>query len=104
MSVIGQAESATQNRVIALFRDELSYAYLGDWSERADSNVEEELLTAYLAKSGYSAAKNDFANAEEVTLHGNLRFIALMDQFMPKWKFYKEQLIRLPVRHEDWGY
>lgn len=34
----------------------------------------------------------------------NPSFIALMDQFMPKWKFYKEQLNRLPVRHEDWNY
>jgi len=34
----------------------------------------------------------------------NQRFIALMDQFMPKWKFYKDQLNRLPVRHEDWEY
>lgn len=34
----------------------------------------------------------------------NQRFVALMDQFMPKWKFYKDQLNRLPVRHEEWGY
>ena len=34
----------------------------------------------------------------------NARFIALMDQFMPKWKFYKDQLNRLPLRHEDWSY
>lgn len=34
----------------------------------------------------------------------NNRFIALMDQFMPKWRFYKDQLNRLPVRHEDWIY
>ncbi|MBA4382721.1 MAG: metal-dependent hydrolase [Sideroxydans sp.] len=34
----------------------------------------------------------------------NQRFITLMDQFMPKWKFYKEQLNRLPVRHEEWSY
>lgn len=34
----------------------------------------------------------------------NQRFIDLMDSFMPKWRFYKEQLNRLPVRHEDWGY
>lgn len=34
----------------------------------------------------------------------NQQFIALMDQFMPKWKFYRAQLNRLPVRHEDWGY
>lgn len=34
----------------------------------------------------------------------NTRFIALMDQSIPKWRFYKDQLNRLPVRHEDWGY
>lgn len=34
----------------------------------------------------------------------NQRFIALMDHFMPKWRFYKDQLNRLPVRHEDWNY
>ncbi|MBI2779203.1 MAG: M48 family metallopeptidase [Gammaproteobacteria bacterium] len=34
----------------------------------------------------------------------NARFITLMDQFMPKWRFYKDELNRLPVRHEDWAY
>ncbi|MFZ2956257.1 MAG: SprT family zinc-dependent metalloprotease [Candidatus Ozemobacteraceae bacterium] len=34
----------------------------------------------------------------------NSRFVTLMDQFMPKWRFYREQLNRLPVSHEDWGY
>jgi len=34
----------------------------------------------------------------------NLRFVELMDRLMPKWKFYKEMLNRLPVRHEDWDY
>lgn len=34
----------------------------------------------------------------------NNRFIALMDQFMPKWKFYRDELNRLPVRHEYWKY
>jgi predicted metal-dependent hydrolase len=32
------------------------------------------------------------------------RFVTLMDQYMPKWRFYKDELNRLPVRHEDWGY
>jgi predicted metal-dependent hydrolase len=32
------------------------------------------------------------------------RFIALMDRFMPKWQFYREELNRLPVRHETWRY
>jgi predicted metal-dependent hydrolase len=34
----------------------------------------------------------------------NSRFIALMTQFMPKWRFYRDELNRLPVRHEDWDY
>lgn len=34
----------------------------------------------------------------------NARFVALMDQFMPKWQFLRQKLNRLPVRHADWGY
>lgn len=34
----------------------------------------------------------------------NSRFISLMDQFMPKWRFYKDELNRLPVRYEKWVY
>lgn len=34
----------------------------------------------------------------------NARFIALMDQCMPQWQFYRDQLNRLPVSHEDWAY
>lgn len=34
----------------------------------------------------------------------NSRFISLMDKFIPKWKFYRDELNRLPVRHEDWAY
>ena len=34
----------------------------------------------------------------------NTRFLSLMDNFMPKWKFYREDLNRLPVRHEHWIY
>lgn len=32
------------------------------------------------------------------------KFISLMNKFMPKWQFYKDELNRLPVRHEDWNY
>ena len=58
MSTIGQPERATQNRVIAMFRDELHYRYLGDRADFPDnSNIEADLLTAYLTKSGYSPAQ-----------------------------------------------
>ena len=32
------------------------------------------------------------------------RFVALMDRFMPQWRFCREQLNRLPVRHQEWTY
>ncbi len=55
MSSIGQPERATQNRVIALFRDELDYHYVGDWTDRGgNSNIEENLLSAWLTKRGYT--------------------------------------------------
>ncbi|RRR67076.1 MAG: HsdR family type I site-specific deoxyribonuclease [Candidatus Viridilinea halotolerans] len=55
---IGQSERVTQQRVIALFRDELGYRFMGDWSDRAgNSNIEDGLLTAYLSGRGYSSAQ-----------------------------------------------
>ncbi|MGH9800862.1 MAG: type I restriction endonuclease subunit R, partial [Blastocatellia bacterium] len=55
MNSIGKPERETQNRVIALFRDELRYRYLGDWSDRPNnSNIEEKLLSAYLTHAGYA--------------------------------------------------
>lgn len=38
-----------------------------------------------------------------VRLHDE-RFKASMDKFYPGWRFYKEELNKRPLRHEDWGY
>ena len=55
MTPIGQPERATQNRVIALFRDEVGYRTLGDWTDRANnSNIEESLLSAWLTRRGHT--------------------------------------------------
>ncbi|MDR0242084.1 MAG: type I restriction endonuclease subunit R [Burkholderia sp.] len=55
---IGKPEKATQNRVIELFTKQLDYAYLDDWTERTgNSNVEDDLLTAYLLEAGYRPAQ-----------------------------------------------
>lgn len=55
MSQVGKIERITQNRVIALFRDDLNYSYLGNWEERQEnSNIEEGYLSAYLKEVGYS--------------------------------------------------
>jgi predicted metal-dependent hydrolase len=32
------------------------------------------------------------------------RFISLMNELMPKWRFHKEELNRSPLRHENWSY
>lgn len=56
MSAVGKPERETQKRLLALFCDELGYHCLGDWSDRANnSNIEEDLLTAWLTKRGHSA-------------------------------------------------
>jgi len=34
----------------------------------------------------------------------NKNFIALMNRFLPKWRFYRDELNSLPLRHEDWKY
>ena len=55
MSTLGKSERVTQDRVVALFRDELGYRYLGDRSDRPNnSNIEEDVLGAYLLRCGYS--------------------------------------------------
>lgn len=36
--------------------------------------------------------------------HHNERFMALMEKYVPQWKFFKEELNRLPVSHGEWSY
>jgi len=58
MNAIGKSEWITQNRVIKLFVDELKYRYLGDWTDGdGNSNVGEGLLSAWLAKRGFTPAQ-----------------------------------------------
>jgi len=53
VNAVGQPERATQRRVIALFRDDLDYRYLGDWTDReGNSNTDEGLLSDWLSKRG----------------------------------------------------
>lgn len=34
----------------------------------------------------------------------NARFVLFMDKFMPKWRFHRDELNRLPFSHIDWDY
>jgi predicted metal-dependent hydrolase len=36
--------------------------------------------------------------------HHNERFKALMDQFMPQWRLYRDELNQAPLAHEEWAY
>jgi predicted metal-dependent hydrolase len=45
---------------------------------------------------------HEMAHLIEPTHSG--RFIDLMDRLMPNWRFYRQLLNRLPVRHENWRY
>ena len=55
---VGQPERATQDRVIALFRNELGYGYLGDWTDReGNSNIEDGLLSEWLTKQRYTKSQ-----------------------------------------------
>ena len=65
MSVVGQIERRTQDRVVELFRDQLGYDYAGSWEYREDnSHVEVELLTQNLLARGYDVIIADKAIAE----------------------------------------
>lgn len=33
----------------------------------------------------------------------NDRFMSYMDEYLPKWRYYREALNRLPVKHENWN-
>ena len=53
MSTVGQREIHTQRCVVEFFHEFLGYAYLGNWKDRPDNrNVEETLLTDWLARQG----------------------------------------------------
>ena len=53
MTDVGDLESKTQRRVIALFRDRLGYEYLGDRRDRDNRNIETRLLERFLTRQGH---------------------------------------------------
>lgn len=56
MSMVGQIEKRTQQRVVKLFRDTLHYDYLGDWRDReGNGNIDADLLRSFLTNQGYEA-------------------------------------------------
>ena len=55
MSMVGEREIRTQQRVVAFFQTALGYAYLGDWKDRGgNSSIEKTLLADWLSRQGHS--------------------------------------------------
>ena len=111
MSGIGQPERTTQNRVIGLFRDELHYRYLGDWTDRGgNSNIEEDLLSAWLAKGGYAPAQISVAlhklrteaDNHNRTLYGNNQAVYSLLRYGAPVKIEAGQVTET-VRLINWG-
>ena len=110
MSTIGQPEHFTQNRVITLFREELKYHYLGDWTNRdGNTNIEEQLLTTYLAKAGYTAGQisvalqrlSDEKDNHNRTLYGNNQAVYNLLRYGVPVKF-EEDKVTETVHLVDW--
>lgn len=77
MSLVGQRERLTQDRVVGILSSQLGYEYAGDWKDRANSNVEEELLRQNLLARGYDEdlvrrAIQQFATAASLPAGGSL--------------------------------
>jgi type I restriction enzyme R subunit len=57
VTTVGQIEKKTQQRVVTLFREQLGYDYLGDWSDRDNNRtVEPDLLRSFLTRQGHDEA------------------------------------------------
>ena len=64
---INKPERVTQNRVVALFKDQLKYIYLGNLEDKHDnSNIETGLLRQYLSEQEYSTEVFFLENNEEL--------------------------------------
>ncbi|NLJ19446.1 HsdR family type I site-specific deoxyribonuclease [Globicatella sulfidifaciens] len=54
MTIVGNPEVVTQNRLVDLFQNRLNYTYLGNWHSRPNNrNIEPEYVAQYLQKAGY---------------------------------------------------
>ena len=71
---IGQPERITQAKVIDFFkdRDVLDYTYLGNLEDKANTNIKEDLLRAYLQSCGYSQVLIDGAVSQLVKAAGDM--------------------------------
>lgn len=106
---VGQREKSTQNRVIKLFVQELGYTYLGDFTDRVNSNIETDLLTKFLTRKEYSPLLISRALKELQDAAGNqsLNLYDLNEQTYKKLRYGVKVsesvgLHKLTVQFVDW--
>lgn len=104
---------------------EIAPEYITKWENLMKLKVEEFAIKKMKTKWGtcnreagriwlnLEMAKKPLHCIEYITVHEmvhllerkhNEVFISYMDKFLPKWRFYKEELNKSPLRHENWGY
>ncbi|MCC6269487.1 MAG: M48 family metallopeptidase [Dehalococcoidia bacterium] len=122
----GSAEGARQSAIAAWYRSALRQAIpplIARWEPVIGVKVERFFVQRMKTKWGScnagastirlntELAKKPRECLEYVVVHEmahilepshNARFTSLMDQFMPGWRFRRQQLNELPLAHEDW--
>lgn len=124
----GTAESSRQAIMEAWYREQLKSAVpplIGKWEPILGVKVDRFFVQRMKTKWGSCNAQRhrirlntDLAKKppeclEYIVVHEmthllepthNTRFVDLMDRFLPQWRFFREKLNQLPVRHEEWAY
>lgn len=106
---VGQREKSTQNRVIKLFVQELGYTYLGDFTDRINSNIETDLLTKFLTRKGYSPLiiSRSLKELQDAAGNQSLNLYDLNEQTYKKLRYGVKVsesvgLHKLTVQFVDW--
>jgi len=131
MILQAKPDSSTEQKQLILqewYRDrlkELVPKYITKWEEIMQVKVKDFGIRKMKTKWGtcniekkkiwinLELAKKPLACLEYIVVHEmvhllernhNDRFIAYMNKFLPQWKYYREELNRLPLSHVEWGY
>lgn len=104
MNQVGQLERKTQNRIVKLFVDRLGYKYLGNWEDREqNSNIEEELLRAYLQKKKYSETliKKAISELKKTAIRSNMSLYDLNQEAYSMLRYSAKERETLGQHKQD---
>ena len=99
--VVGRWEKALEVRVRGIFVQRMKTRWGSCNAASGTIRLNTELVKKPRQCLEYIVV-HEMVHLREPT-HGR-QFVALMDQFMPNWRAYRDELNRLPVRHESWSY